>query len=439
MMGRGGWGNGDEAGMIANRTIICVASDWSSGPTSKHHVMRLLSRHNRIIWVSYRASRRPGLNLSDARSAASVIWRAFRGERRLSPAMVEVTPLGVPGPVTGVIGRVHQRAVLWQIRRALRRCHASGAQPVQLWTFAPDVSFLAGQFGEERVVYYCVDEFAHFEGFDPDAIQIGERRLLERADVVITSSEALFQSKAPLHVNVHLVRHGVDVDHFAQALAPHAHKPALVERLTGPVVGFFGLLHHWVDVDLIAAVARRLPQLHFVLIGQAHTNITALKSCSNVHLAGHRPYAELPAYCAAFEAAILPFKCNAFTPFINPIKLREYLAAGLPVVSTPMPEAERYAPDVVTAEGADAFAEACLGAIGRSSHAERLRRSRTMAGETWEARVETLSRMVMSDGRDAGRHGGNGRAYHDVCGGERGVVGRLHDTQARREPLLTGA
>ena len=122
---------------------------------------------------------------------------------------------------------------------------------------------------------------------------------------------------------------------------------------------------------------------------------TGCVPCPNVHLLGRKPYADLPAYCAAFDVAILPFKQNEFTRYINPIKLREYLAAGLPVVSTPIPEAEIFVPEVALATNAETFAQACQEAVSRSSIDKRVRRSRTMTSHTWDAVVAKLGAIVM--------------------------------------------
>ncbi len=391
--------------MIRDRTIICIASDWESDPTSKHHVMSLLARHNRLLWVNYRGSRSPSLSASDFKSAIQTVGRVVRGAKRISPSMVQVTPLVMPGVREDWLGRLSRRATVAQIRHVLRR-FGSTPERVQIWTFAPDVAFLAGCFGEERFVYYCVDEYAQFQGFDLDAMLQSERRMLQCADVVITSSKALYEAKSAVHPNTHLVRHGVDVEHFAQALNPHVQRPEELHGLSGPIVGFFGLIHHWIDTHLLVEVSCALPDVHFVLLGQAFGKLRHLRRRANVHLLGRKPYAHLPAYCAAFDVGILPFQCNDFTRFVNPIKLREYLAAGLPVVSTPLPEAEVFVPDVTIARSPRAFAAACRSAIEHSSIEERVRRSSAVADETWNQVVQRLSAIVMDTSKPCQRPDG---------------------------------
>ncbi|MFQ5489910.1 MAG: glycosyltransferase [Phycisphaerae bacterium] len=374
--------------MIHGRTIICIANRWDYDPTSKHHVMRTLSATNQIVWVNYRGSRKPTASRRDLGAILATVGQAIRGPRRIDDAMVQVTPLLVPGSSRRLVQNLNRRMVVAQIRRALARLPK---RPVQLWTFAPNVDFLAGRFDEEALIYYCVDDFGAFEDHDGQAIRSAESRLIQKADAVITTSQELFDSHKDCHRNTHLVRHGVDWSHFAAAADRQLDPPADIGHLPGPVLGFFGLLHHWFDVELLARVARSRPQYTFVLIGDCHADATALHSLPNVHPLGRRSYDSLPAYCAAFDAALLPFRINDMTRNINPIKLREYLAAGLPVVSTPLPEAVHYAPDVLTADTAQGFSAACDRAVSQSTLTQRLQRSARVADESWQNVVERLS------------------------------------------------
>lgn len=377
--------------MIRDRTIICLANRWNYDPTSKHQVMKRLARHNQIVWVNYRGTRKPRASAADLRAIVSTLRDVVGGAQRVSDTIVQVTPLVIPGGRSGLRQGLNRHLLVRQIRRVLQ---GLPKRPVQVWTFAPDVAFLAGRFDEERLIYYCVDEYSAFEDFDGEAIRAAERCLIERADVVITTSASLQASKSPLHPETHLVRHGVDVDHFAAALDEELPIPQDIAALPRPLLGFFGLVHHWFDVDLVARVARERPGYSFVLLGDCHADVSALGRMPNVHLIGRRDYSELPAYCRAFDAALLPFRINEMTVNINPIKLREYLAAGLPVVSTPLPEARRYEPDVFVADGASDIASHCDAALRANSATEKQRRLDSVAAESWDAVVERLSAIV---------------------------------------------
>jgi glycosyltransferase involved in cell wall biosynthesis len=162
----------------------------------------------------------------------------------------------------------------------------------------------------------------------------------------------------------------------------------------GPVLGFFGLIHEWIDLELIAALARRRPDWTVVLIGKASVDVGALRELPNVKLLGRRPYESLPGYCKGFTVGLIPFAVNELTRNVNPIKLREYLSAGLPVVSTALPEVQAYSESCHVAGSTEAFIEACEAAVRGDTPELRRRRSDAMARETWQAKIEDLGRAV---------------------------------------------
>jgi glycosyltransferase involved in cell wall biosynthesis len=168
-----------------------------------------------------------------------------------------------------------------------------------------------------------------------------EQSLLRKADLVVVSAQSLLESKSPYNAHTVLVRHGVQFDHFARALHPSTIVPADIASLPKPVIGYFGLMaDDWIDVDLLAKVAERFSSGSLVLIGKATTDMSKVAKLPNVHLIGRKPFEELPAYCKGFDVALNAFPINDVTLNANPLKVREYLAAGLPVVSSRIPEVE---------------------------------------------------------------------------------------------------
>ncbi len=377
--------------MIENRNIICLASNWHIDPTSKHQVMRLLAQRNHVLWVNYHASRRPQASVQDLRAIARKLGQVVGGIEEITPTLRVLTPMLVPLPGLPGVQTVNRILLLRQLHRAMA---ALPRRPVQVWSFAPDAGYLVGRLHEECFVYYCVDEFSEFEGYDKPRIQRLERELMRAATVVITTSASLHASKSPFNRRTHLVTHGVDYEHFARAALPETTVPDDIRLIPKPIFGFYGLIQHWVDVALMAEVARRRPAWSFVLIGEALQDVSAYRSLPNLHFLGRRPYASLPGYAKAFDVGLIPFKRNELTRNVNPIKLREYLSAGLPVVSTPLPEVARYADFVYLADGADEFEAACLRAIREDAPERRAARQAAMTRETWAAKVEELSDLV---------------------------------------------
>jgi len=377
--------------VISGRNIICLASNWCYDPTSKHHVMKRLAERNHVIWVNYHASRRPGVSAADASAAARKLRQVIEGPRRISDSMTVVTPLVVPLPGSAMAARLNQTLLTRQIHAVLRTLPT---RPVQLWLFAPDADYLVGRFGEECVVYYCVDEFSQFSGYDAASIRQAEARLCAAADLVVTTSASLFEAKRRMNARTILLTHGVDFDHFAKAAEPVTPVPEDVSRLPRPILGFWGLIQDWVDLELVAAIAKGRPHWPIVMIGERAADTSALSDLPNVHLLGRRPYDLLPQYAKAFSVGMIPFRRNGLTEAVNPIKLREYLSAGLPVVATGLPEVRRYERWVRIADSAEGWIRAIEEITAADGAGQRGERRAAMRNETWAAKVAELEAHV---------------------------------------------
>lgn len=378
--------------MIEGRTILCFASGYDAPPTSKHHVMHLLAERNTVLWVNYHASRTPSASASDLRYMARKLGQVLGGLREVRENLHVLTPLVLPLPGSAWARRLNRKLLVHQVRRALAKV---GRGPVQVWSFTPDISYLLGRFGEEKVLYYCVDDFASFTGYDRDQVLRDEADLCRRADLVVTTSQALQDAKAPLNPNTILVTHGVDYEHFSRAVREDLPVPEDLKAVPHPMLGFFGLLRDWVDLDLLAEVARLRPDWHVVLIGDADSTVdlSPFRSVANMHFLGHRPYADLPAYCRGFDVGLIPFRMNELTKAVNPIKLKEYLAAGLPVVSTPLPEVVAWTGPAHVADSAGTFVDAIAKALDAGGEG-RAALSGTMAAEVWPRKLDTICRHL---------------------------------------------
>jgi len=222
-----------------------------------------------------------------------------------------------------------------------------------------------------------------------------ERALLSKVDVAFTTSSALWERKRQWNPETHLAAHGVDQAHFARALEPATDvAPELVGR-PRPVLGFFGLVEDWIDTELLAFLARSRPDWTLAIVGKSNVDLTKLRSLPNVLLAGRRPYEELPQWCKGFDVALCPFRLNELTRNVNPMKLREYLSAGLPVVATDLPEIRKYRSWCAIANEPADFLAACQRTIAEDSVEGRRKRSEAMRCETWEARVGDIGDRVM--------------------------------------------
>lgn len=239
----------------------------------------------------------------------------------------------------------------------------------------PKWATLARQLGG-RVIYDCMD---HLAGFATESRNEDERRLMAAADLVVVTSATLEREARKHAKNVVVIRNGCDYEHFAKT-----------PRAGGPrkVIGYYGAISDWLDIALVAQLAKRRPEWDFLLIGSTWgADVLPLAELANVVLPGEKPYAELPDWLGIMDVCIIPFQRVPLTEATNPVKVYEMLAAGKPVVSVPIPEVAALAPLVRVAADVDGFEREIDAAI-RVDDAEA---RRAFAREqTWEKRFEAL-------------------------------------------------
>jgi glycosyltransferase involved in cell wall biosynthesis len=373
--------------------IVAFAKDWHEDPTSNHHVLRELARTRRVLWLNSIATRKP--QLGSARDLGKIrrkLVEFARGATHVENDLWVATPLALPLPHSAAARTINRQVLRAQVR-VLRR--QLGIEQFQLWTFLPNVADYVGTLGEQLAVYYCVDEWSLFGYLDREQTAAAERALLGKVDAVFAINRALADAKRAHNPHTFESPHGVDHLAFARALAPATRVPDDLAALPRPRLGFYGTLRDWVDLELVAHIARTRPAWSIALVGQQLCDVSAVRGLPNVHLLGQKPHAELPAYCKGFDVGLIPYRIDQRMEFVNPLKLREYLSAGLPVVATPVPEVGKF-----TALGAhvagtpDAFVTAIDGALAEDSPAARTHRSAAMQHETWAARVAAVTRTI---------------------------------------------
>lgn len=269
--------------------------------------------------------------------------------------------------------------------------------PVQ-WFYTPmPAPAMLGVFGEVAVVYDCMDELAQFK-FAPTELVQRERFLLARADVVFAGGRALAESKARFHDNVHFFGCGVDAAHFAAARDGDTAIPAELATLPRPVAGYIGVIDERLDYALLAALAEQLPDVTLAMVGPVvKVDPRDLPRRTNIHYPGQQPYDRLPAFMKGFDVCLMPFALNRATEYINPTKTLEYMAAGKPIVSTPIPDVLRnFVPIVDVADTAQAYATAVRQALTVPNDARRAAGITRAEESSWEQITVDMSRLIES-------------------------------------------
>ena len=262
----------------------------------------------------------------------------------------------------------------------------AGIRRPVLWFYTPMMWPIARHVDAAAVVYDCMDELSAFR-FAPPGLAANEAALMKAADVVFTGGQSIFEAKAGRHGNIHVFPSAVDTSHFANARAALA-EPANQAALPGPRLGFYGVIDERLDLGLIAALAKARPQWSIVMIGPlAKIGPEDLPRAPNIHWLGQRGYDQLPAYLSGWDVALMPFAMNEATRFISPTKTPEYLAGGVQVVSTPVPDVVRQYGDlgaVRIASDATRFIQASEEILAGQGLAWREAADRMLADQSWD-------------------------------------------------------
>ena len=382
-----------ENNALRGRDILCFSHDWTGDPLSKTHLMRVLSRDNRILWINAIANRMPTTSSKDLSRIYKKLKSFTEPIREVEKNIFTMNPLAIPAYGSKSVVALNQKFLIRQVKSAMKKL---GMKNVINMVFNPAAGMIAGHLGESEQIYYCVDEYTAFTGVSSGLKEI-EENLFRKSDLVVVSAEKLLESKRQFNENTFLIRHGTDWQHFRKSLDDATEIPADIRDLPRPVIGFHGLLADWVDFALLKKTAEHFKNGSVVLIGKiavdAEKKVKILDGVPNIHFLGRKPYAELPAYCKAFDVALNPFEINELTLAANPLKVREYLAAGLQVVSTDIPEV-RVLENCSVGENHADFIAKIEEILANPKSREEV--SDSIRGESWEAKVDEL-RAVMSE------------------------------------------
>jgi glycosyltransferase involved in cell wall biosynthesis len=376
--------------------VLLYAPPWS-GPTrfSKHHLASYLAGHGaRVLYVEAPLS---PLGLRRGRAFVEGLIEARRPPRQVDDRLwVRRHFLPVPYHSATWLtsrraaNRLGQRMLAPAIRSDLRQIGflGRGQRPILIAGLPHAVDVLP--FVPHQVlVYHCADDYAHVHGF-PSTLPELEADLCQQADLVITTSETLCQTRRRFNPNTHWIPNGAAIDRFSVPAEP---APELLS-VPKPVIGFVGGLSEWVDVQLIGHLARSRTDWSFVLIGPIGIDVASIQHLPNVRLLGARPYATLPRYLAAMDVALIPFKHDPVTYHADPIKAYEYLAAGVPVVATDLPALRRLDHVVRLADSPEAFLAQIEASLVEGRATRRGERQAEAARHSWADRFRQFDTLL---------------------------------------------
>ncbi len=373
--------------------ILCFAGDnyWFSNPHSRYHLMHAVHRAgHRVLWVNS-----IGMNLPKARQRGflqRVILKLrswMRWLKQAEPEFWVLSPIALPLFGNRTIEKANAAWISAQVRLACRLLRME--QPLVFASIPSFADVIAG-IPHRGLIYYYSDKYSAYRDLTArDAIAAKDRALFEAADCVFCASDRIHAALVSERPHVYYLPHAVDFHHFNAALDDDVPAPADLARIPAPRIGYFGSLTDSNDTALILDVASQAQDLQFVLIGRVLGDYRALEELPNVHLLGFKRYAELPAYGRHFDVAFMCWKMTDWIRHSNPLKTKEYLSLGLPIVSVPIDELmQRFSDHVVLAETGSEFLQGIRRCLENDSPERRRRRIDSVRGDSWDARIAEM-------------------------------------------------
>ncbi len=378
------------------RSVVCFGGeDWWYHNRGHCDIqfMRQFSQHGRVLYVNSVVMRKPNV------SEGAMFWRRLaRKSRSILRGLVRVSDsFWVYSPITAPVHHlrgarsINNHFLGHQVRLVMRRL---GMSVPWVWVNCPAACDSALSLPRSALIYQRTDRYEEHPGVDVKQITRYDCTLRQQADLTFYSNRHIYQQEAERCRRAAYVEHGVDYELFAN-VADDPWTPPEMSALRRPIVGFFGGMDaHKFNMDLIAAVARKMPDLTFVFVGEPSIDCSPLLRQPHVVLTGQRPYEQIPHYGKCFDVCVMPFNQNYWIEGMNPVKLKEYLALGKPIVATPFNELSHYTGLVRVAEDADSFAAAIRDAVADSSaEAVAARRSR-VASHSWQCKAAAVVKLV---------------------------------------------
>ncbi len=381
--------------MLKNKDFIVFSDDWGRHPFSCQHIMEHFLPNNRLLWVNTIGMRTPELSIYDIKRAFGKISSWLKPQSNNDTTNQEhknlriISPFMIPYNNYGIIREFNAKNVVKSVNQAADEW---GFTDAILLTTQPLASDYIGKLNEKLIAYYCVDDFINWPGMNqPELVQKLEDELLKKSDLVFAVSDSLCQSRTNGKEQTKLLTHGVDIPHFEKAKIPQE-IPEEFKNISHPIIGFYGLIDKHFDVNLVEEILKHEPEWNIVCVGTKRISLETLEKYKNFFWFPAVDYYNLPQYAAAFNVAIIPYHVNEHTQTANPLKLREYIATGKPIVTTPMNEVFRFEKVIHIAERGLPFIQAIDEAL-HTPVIEELR-SQALRGESWCEKAELTSSWI---------------------------------------------
>ena len=385
----------DKPGLYSPDFLV-FSDDWGEHPSSCQHIFKEIAKDYRVVWVNTIGMRNPTLTLRDLKKAAKKILKMVRLNRCKRRAATQLENIAICQPLMLPFtrSRFARRFNRWSVtRRVVSELKSRTINEPIIVTTVPNAAEYPKLLRSGSTIYYCVDDFFRWPGLDSMRVNEMEEDLIGYADVIIAASDSLAKKFESSNLPVYILTHGVDVEHFQNLNTTEHLKLLTINR---PRIGFFGLVDDRMDWALIDAIARDAKGISFVFAGKVDATAGRLPKRQNIHFLGNVEYSELPSFIVGMEVLMIPYKTTGIGEMIAPLKLKEYLCTGKPVLVTPFSEMRRYAPPVRIAKTPEEWSEALNAVLNQLNCEEHRQITSDLKSESWCEKAKAFIEIAMN-------------------------------------------
>jgi len=373
--------------------FIVFGEDWQSHPSSTQHLFKQLAQQHTVIWINSIGMRKPTLRLVDVKRVVNKLKSLLlstkktknnRTANKINDDNFTAHTLAVLPWHDNVLVRLFNKWVF-------QRKNFIDDEPIVYWLSVPTAISLIAPREQDKVVYYCGDDFAALAGVDHKMVAPFEHELIEKADTIYVVSERL-ANKMPKH-KVKMLSHGVDLALFTTQTA----KASELEHISKPIIGFYGSLNAWLDKALLLKLAKERPDYQIVLIGHLVEDFQQLLKRQNVTHIEAVDHQRLASFSQHWQVSILPFVDNDQIRACDPLKLKEYIATGTPIVTTRFTAVDPYQETILIADNHQGFIERVDYAVSLSKSDFlnwRANQSLLAHNHSWQAKASLVCKQL---------------------------------------------
>lgn len=373
-------------------TICFGGGDWwyHNRAHMDIQLMRQFAKRGTAVYINSIVMQKPTLG-QGTKLITKLIRKTksiFAGLRETGEGFWIYSPFSMPVQHISWIRPLNEKIIQFQVMQLKRKIGI--ANPL-IWVACPVACDIAIKMKGKKLVYQRTDRFEDFPNVDGEKVKMFDRKLKTNADLTVYVNRSLYDEESSQCKKAIYLDHGVDFKMFTSA-EQNLDKPADIAQIQKPIVGYFGALDdHKFDAALIETVADMLPETSFVFIGSTSSHYSSLSAKNNIWMLGQKTYEQIPHYGKCFDVAVIPWRQNRWTRAANPIKLKEYLALGKPLVSTPsFTQLQEYLDIVYVAKTPKNFAQCIKKALAENSPARIAARKKKVEESSWDNKAQTL-------------------------------------------------